>query len=158
MVSRGGDGRGPESYWLLPGRLMGGEWPAPHLDWLESRGITVLINLTGRRYRDDRFRIHDIPVSDGAAPDEAQIGQFCRLVRREVTAKNAVYAHCLAGCGRTGTMMACYLVYRYRREPHAAMERIRGMRPCSIETSAQEEAVSRWALLMRATNYRLAPT
>lgn len=110
MVPHPGERRAPEHYWLLRGRLMGGEWPLPRLDWFRSRGISVLVNLTERAYRDDRFRIHRIPVSDGTAPGEQQIGRFCGLVRRALEDEAAVYAHCHAGCGRTGTVMACYPV------------------------------------------------
>jgi atypical dual specificity phosphatase len=137
---------------------MGGEWPAPHLDWLESRGVAVLINLTERQYRDARFRIHHIPVPDGASPEETQITRFCLLVRRELAAGHTVYAHCLAGCGRTGTMMACYLIYREHLEPRAAIARVRAARRCSVETDAQEAAVTGWARLMQVTGYRLATT
>jgi atypical dual specificity phosphatase len=148
--------REPDSYWLIPGRLMGGEWPVPYLDWLASQRVSVLINLTPRVYEDDRFRIHRLPLKDGAAPDEAQIGTFCRLVRRELLAKNRVYVHCIGGYGRTGTMMACYWIYRYRDHHNEAIRQIRVLRPGSIENSVQENAVAQWALLMQASDYRLS--
>jgi atypical dual specificity phosphatase len=137
---------------------MGGEWPLSHLDWLRARGISVLVNLTERTYRDDRFRIHQIPVPDGTAPGEQQIGRFCGLVRRALEDGTAVYAHCHAGCGRTGTVMACYLVYADRMDAKAAIERVRGLRPCSIETDAQMNAVTEWAGRMRQSGYRLPVT
>ena len=137
---------------------MGGEWPLNHLDWLASRGIAVLVNLTEHAYRDDRFRIHRIPVPDGAAPGERQIQRFCALVRRALQDETPVYAHCLAGCGRTGTVMACYLVYADRLGARDAIERVRELRPCSIETDVQLEAVTAWAWRMRQTGYRLAVT
>ena len=156
MAKRAGQARGLEHYWLDPGRLMAGEWPGPHLDWLERQGISVLVNLTDDEYRDDRFRVHGIPVPDGAAPGDEQIRRFCGLVERELEARRAVYVHCIAGCGRTGTMMACYLVYRDRLDPMEAMRQVRGVRPCSVETAAQADAVVRWSLLMQASGYRLS--
>jgi atypical dual specificity phosphatase len=127
----------------------------PHLDWLAHHGVSVLINLTDYEYRDARFRIHGIPMPDGAAPADAQIADFCRLVEDELDRQRTVYVHCLAGCGRTGTMMACYLVYRDRLDPMKAMQQVRGVRPCSVETAAQAEAVIRWGALMQASDYRL---
>lgn len=147
--------REPEHYWVLPGHLVAGEWPVPHLDWLANQGVSVLINLTGHAYRDDRFRIHGIPVPDGAAPDEEQIREFCRLVEDELDRHRKVYVHCLAGCGRTGTMMACYLVYRDRLDPTEAIRHVREVRACSVETAAQIEAVIRWGLFMQASDYRM---
>ncbi|HXJ83846.1 MAG TPA: dual specificity protein phosphatase family protein [Candidatus Methylomirabilis sp.] len=146
--------RAPEHCWIVPGRLAAGAWPVPHLEWLAHQGVSVLINLTHHEYRDDRFRIHAIPVTDGAAPADAQILEFCRLVERELDVPRTVYVHCLAGCGRTGTMVACYLVYRDRLDPVDAMQRVRAVRPCAIETTAQVEAVIRWSSLMPASERR----
>jgi len=138
-----------EHYWLEGGRLMGGEWPVPHLDWLSSEGISVIVNLTERPYQDDRFRIHHIPVKDGTAPAAEQIRKFCDVVERALDANSRVYVHCAAGCGRTGTMMACYLIYRDRLDPLEALHRVREVRPCSVETEAQAEAVLEWALRLQ---------
>ena len=134
---------------------MGGQWPAMHLDWLQSLGITVVVNLTPNAYRDERFRIHQIPVPDWTAPHEEDIASFCDLLKRETEAGAKVYVHCLAGCGRTGTMLACYLIYRDRCEPTDAIARIRAMRPCSVETRGQVEAVVKWGFFMRAAGYEL---
>ena len=150
------DGPAPAHYWLLPGRLMGGEWPVPHLDWLAHERISVLVNLTDLAYRDDRFLIHRIPLPDGEPPDGEQIMRFCQLVWRELREERRIYVHCLAGCGRTGTMMACYLAYRDRLGGDEAIRRIRALRSCSIETDAQEAAVIGWGLRMQTTGYRLS--
>jgi len=138
-----------EHYWLEAGRLMGGEWPVPQLDWLASQGVSVIVNLTERPYLDDRFRIHHIPVEDGTAPNAEQIREFCDVVGRALDANGRVYVHCIAGCGRTGTMMACYLVYRHRLDPLEALRRVREARPCSVETATQADAVLEWALRLQ---------
>jgi hypothetical protein len=52
-------------------------------------------------------------------------------------------------------MIACYLVYRFRLDAEAAIVRVRDLRPCSIETDGQEDAVAEWALLMEEVGYRL---
>ena len=128
---------------------MGGEWPVPHLDWLASQGISVIVNLTERPYLDDRFQIYRIPVKDGGVPDAGQIREFCDVVERALDANSRIYVHCAAGCGRTGTMMACYLVHRERLDPLEALHRVRQARPCSVETAAQADAVIEWALRLQ---------
>ena len=147
-----------ECYRLAPERLMGGAWPLAHLDWLAGEGVSVVVNLTERAYGDDRFRIHQIGVGDGKAPGEAQIDRFCRVLQDELAAGHRVYVHCAAGRGRTGTMMACYLIYRDRCGAAEAIARVRGLAPRSVETDAQEAAVAAWTLLMQATGYRLSET
>lgn len=57
-----------------------------------------------------------------------------------VTAQ-AVAVHCMLGHGRTGTMLACYLVKTQKMSGSDAIREIRRLRPGSIETREQEQAV-----------------
>ncbi|MGB3280173.1 MAG: protein-tyrosine phosphatase family protein, partial [Pseudorhodobacter sp.] len=45
--------------------------------------------------------------------------------------------HCRGGCGRTG-MIALRLMVDTGEEPGAALARLRAVRPCAVETDAQE--------------------
>lgn len=49
--------------------------------------------------------------------------------------------HCKHGLGRTGTMLACYLVKTRAISGEEAIKTIRRLRPGSIETREQERAV-----------------
>ena len=51
----------------------------------------------------------------------------------------AVAVHCLWGIGRTGTMLACYLVKGMNLTAEQAIQDVRVQRPYSIETYEQEE-------------------
>lgn len=53
----------------------------------------------------------------------------------------AVAVHCMHGHGRTGTMLACYLVKTQKISGVDAIKKIREMRKGSIETQEQEKAV-----------------
>jgi atypical dual specificity phosphatase len=145
----------PEHYWAIAGELLAGEFPGPYLDWLEYRGIEVIVNLTEEPYRARGFRVHHVPIAGQMAPEDEQIVHACRLIRRALRDGRRVYVHCHAGCGRTGTIVACYLVYRLRIDAEEAMGIVRALRPCSIETDGQEDAVVRWAGRLRANGYHL---
>ena len=56
-----------------------------------------------------------------------------------------VGVHCAMGRGRTGTMLACYLVAREGYSGDAAIEESRKRRRGSIETRTQEKAVRDFA-------------
>ncbi len=51
-----------------------------------------------------------------------------------------VAVHCAAGLGRTGVVLACYLIDKGLNATNA-IARIRRLRPGSIETEDQEKAV-----------------
>lgn len=53
----------------------------------------------------------------------------------------AVAVHCRHGRGRTGTILACYLVKTREMTAKDAITYVRRERPWSIETTEQEEAV-----------------
>ena len=66
------------------------------------------------------------------------------FIDRETAAKRPVVVSCYAGIGRTGTVLACYLIHR-GQDPVDAINRIRELRPGSIQTPEQEEAVYGYA-------------
>ncbi|MEF8788287.1 MAG: dual specificity protein phosphatase family protein [Planctomycetota bacterium] len=109
---------------------------------LQDRGVGALVSLTMDAVLADGaeefgFSYLHLPIPDGTAPELFQVRQFMRFCEQNIDQDRPVAVHCLAGIGRTGTMAACYLVYR-GMEPHDAISRIRRLRPRSIETLSQE--------------------
>ena len=50
--------------------------------------------------------------------------------------------HCLGGHGRTGTMLASFLVKYLNTPAQKAIDDIRRMRPGSVETEEQEQRIA----------------
>jgi len=80
-------------------------------------------------------------VTDFTAPNPGQIDRMVSFISEQIeTWERPVVVTCYAGLGRTGTVLACYLVYSgYAAEQ--AIRLIRELRPRSIQTREQEDAV-----------------
>lgn len=116
-------------------------------DLAEAReaGITAVVTLTEQvlprpMLAEAGLRGLHIPIPDYHAPSIAEMDRFVAFVDEERRQGGAVLAHCYAGIGRTGTMLAAYLVSQ-GRDAREAIAEVRRRRRGSIETNAQEAAV-----------------
>lgn len=137
--------------WVVEGSIGACRYPRTDADLraLADRGIAVLLNLHEEAHDADRLarcgltEVH-VPVRDFTAPAPEQIGAGVAAIRGAVEQGRAIAVHCGAGLGRTGTMLACYLVST-GMSADAAIERVRAIRPGSIETERQRIAVRDYA-------------
>jgi atypical dual specificity phosphatase len=119
------------------------------LEFLKYHRINAIVSLTESPLEkafieEFGFRYLHLPIADFTPPSTEQIEKFLSFQRKAENEKIATVVHCGAGLGRTGTMLACVLVARgYTAE--AAIDRVRTMRPYSIETVEQEECVRQYA-------------
>ncbi len=137
--------------WLEAGRVLSCAYPRRDvaLAALAAQGVSVLVNLHERAHEPLRLARHDLrevhlPVVDFTAPSPVQLDQGIAAIVAALGAGRCVAVHCGGGLGRTGTLLACYLVYR-GLSPEAALERVRAARPGSVETSAQTAALLDYA-------------
>jgi len=117
--------------------------------WLRSQGVQLLITLTEdslpRHWVNDAglFNMH-VPIIDMHPPSQSQIELCMSAIEKARRGKFGAVLHCAAGLGRTGTLAACFLVAS-GLSAGDAIARIRDLRPGSVETDEQVEAVHQFA-------------
>lgn len=156
------------SYWVQPGRLLAGPYPAARsetetrarLRALIEAGVSVFVDLTepheyapymplaleeagrlGRRVRHVR-----LPVVNFDVPEPDHMRAILDTVDAALLAGETVYIHCMGGIGRTGTAVGCWLVRHGQAGEDAlrAIEQLRGDGVESPETPEQFAFVRGW--------------
>ncbi len=145
-------------WWLIPEVLAGMPMPFLHperrlhpgaalrayddeLPLLFDSGVKAVVSLLNipsdeAVYRPAGLDYLCLPIADGFAPSFSQADEFVRFVEKHRTVGNAVAVHCYAGLGRTGTMLAAYLIAR-GKDATTALLKVRAAEPAAIETGHQ---------------------
>ena len=137
----------PNFSWLVEHKLAAMSYPESEdaLNLLWRMGIRALINLTEEPLPEEfllnvGILTEHIPVVDFTAPTLKQVEQALAMIHLNMGRNMPVAVHCIAGLGRTGTVLACYLVGE-GKSADEAITIIRRWRPGSIETLDQEAVI-----------------
>jgi len=157
-------------WWLIPGVLAGMRIPFIHPQRFERRtvllnsceddlpvlyaaGIRAVVSLLDTPsdvhvYTGTGFTFRCIPIHAGDAPSRAQTMHFVHFVNEQRARNKPVAVHCQGGLGRTGTLMAAYLIAE-GQDAVTAIGRVRAAEPNAIETARQVEFLERFARFCR---------
>lgn len=133
--------------YVLDGRLAGLAHPMADGDpdqtlaELHDEGIRALVSLDEAGVDPESVRAHGLahlhlPIADFEPPTVEQGRAFVAFVSEHLAAGEPVAAHCAAGIGRTGTMLAAYLIST-GMGVQEAIDTVRRRRPYSIESDSQ---------------------
>ena len=134
---------------LLPAGGRAGGNVDRDLDTLRGYGVGALLTLTETALPPGALERHGIlglhlPVDDFHAPTTAQMLDALAFLDEARAEGTPVAVHCLAGQGRTGTVLAAYLI-RGGLSAEQAIAEVRAICPGAIEASPQTRALAGWA-------------
>lgn len=158
-------------YWLIDGALAGcprpggsGERSGAALDaadgadadlnadlaWLRAQGIGAVLSMTETPLAADAMAHYGLeylhlPVDDLTAPSPEQFDRALRFIEWQRVRGNPVVVHCKMGQGRTGVVLAAYLV-RLGATPTQALARVRSVCPGAVGSPEQERALDAFAI------------
>ncbi len=162
-----------DSYWLVPGRLLAGEYPGAKtkdearrkLRAFLDAGVDFFLDLTEESEglepyaplleeeamaRDRRVVYRRLPIPDMGVPTTERMREIQQTIESALDEGRTVYVHCWGGLGRTGTVLGCYLVEHEVSVAEALSEIQRRRRwtkdgwKKSPQTQAQVDFVRRW--------------
>lgn len=145
--------------WVIEDKLAGSSGPRSREDLvsLRKQGIGALVRLvepdeawvTVKEINDVGLEDYNEPVGDFTAPTQAQIDKIIAYIDSHLERGVPVGVSCNAGIGRTGVILACYLVHKHFTAKEA-IELVREKRSRMPEIPQQIEAIKDYWLRARS--------
>ncbi|KND02115.1 uncharacterized protein SPPG_09042 [Spizellomyces punctatus DAOM BR117] len=133
--------------------------PAYRIDdlikYLKERGVTTIIRLNNRTYDRTKFvqagiEHVELYFPDGTTPPDGVLMRFLEICENR---PGSIAVHCKAGLGRTGTLIAAYLMKHYKFTASEVISFLRIVRPGSVVGPQQNYLQS-----MQAKLWKLHPS
>ena len=122
--------------WLIEGKLAAsGRLMSPsQLAWAASRGIKSVVTIIEFPLESTWFAsgceivYRHIKVKDHSAPPVKELGELITYIDTEITNGRPVIVHCNGGSGRTGTVLAAYLMKKEGLTAQQAVRKVKEIR------------------------------
>ncbi|MDP8903064.1 MAG: dual specificity protein phosphatase 23, partial [Thermoproteota archaeon] len=135
--------------WVTEGKLAGSGLPVTQdeFKWVLDKGIKSIVTVREvplpSRWIDgtDIDYLH-LMVEDYGVPNMEVLDEAVNYIDKKIQSGKPVLVHCAAGKGRTGALLAAYMIKKENLTAEQAIEQIRLMRPGSVQSVTQETALS----------------
>ena len=133
--------------WIEDHKLAGSGYPASRaqVGWLSKNGVRSILTLTEEPLPVEWVQglgvtSAHIPMKDHDMPNVDSMEEGVRFIEAQKREGRAVLVHCLAGEGRTGCVLAAYLIRTRGIGAEQAISTLRALKPEFVEWR-QEKAV-----------------
>jgi len=132
--------------WLINDKLAGSGMPtsSAELEWVTKTGVKSVVTMTEEPLPESwikNIKYLHVPTEDLSAPDMEKIDNTVDYIHERIKNDEPTMVHCAAGIGRTGTILACYLIKYHGLSTKDAIGKVRDERPGSIQSESQEIAI-----------------
>jgi atypical dual specificity phosphatase len=135
--------------WVSEGKLAGSGLPITEDEfrWVVDKGIKSIVSvrevpLPSKWFDGGEIDYLHLIVEDYGAPTMEVLDEIVDYIDKKIRSGKAVLVHCAAGKGRTGAVLAAYMIKKEKLTAEQAIENIRLMRPGSVQSLTQETALS----------------
>ena len=137
----------PDNFsWLIEGKLAGSAIPTSkdEIKWIQEEGVKSIVTIREEPLDEDWINgmnyLH-VLSDDMGVPSFDDLKSSVDYIHKKIQNKEPVLVHCLAGLGRTGTILACYLIKYEKMSAVNAIQHVREKRYGSIQSLVQEEMI-----------------
>ena len=139
--------------WLIESKLAACARPESEaeLHGLTREGVKAIVSLTGTPLYPEpvnRLGFEYLHSHISGAPSPIQLHEIIQFIEEQNAQSKPVVVHCAEGKGRTGTVLAAYLVYKGLTADDA-IDKVREKRPGSIQNLEQENAIRMFERTLR---------
>ena len=145
----------PDNFsWIIEKKLAGSAIPTSkeEIDWVKHEGVKSIVTIREEpleeEWLEDVNYLH-IHSNDMGVPEFDDLINSVDFLHQRITNDEPVMVHCLAGLGRTGTILACYLIKYEQMSADDAIQKVRNERHGSIQSFSQEEIIFRFEKSVR---------
>lgn len=142
--------------WVTEGKLAGSGLPVTQdeFKWVLDKGIKSIVTvrevpLPSPWIDGTNIDYLHLVVEDYGVPNMEVLDEAVNYIDKKIQSGKPVLVHCAAGKGRTGALLAAYMIKKENLTAEQAIEKIRLMRPGSVQSVTQETALSMYEKYVR---------